>query len=138
MRLRRLLENEPRSAIRAVNHNLAALHVERSGIWIARGLRPSSTDGFGIREVQRAKVGDVIPRAQNPLGVRQTKAVRRAELLDMGLLIGEILDHYSSGRRRISEDSHSDAVRSRDGDVRELLWVVRIPLVPSFTNGRER
>lgn len=69
----------------------------------------------------------------NPLGVLSAESGRRGEGLGDGLAIGQVLNDRCTGSRRGGNDGDVDRVATVERDVIEIVRVVRVPLVPSYS-----
>ena len=94
------------------------------------------SSGSGAGEGHGSKVGEgnkavaLLKVFDDPLSILLAKSIARGEVLGNGLASGQVLDGRYTRGRRVSGDGGLDFVTSRDGDAREIVSVVRVPLVP--------
>lgn len=92
---------------------------------------------LGVGERNGAEIGEGDERVAflvvlyDPLGVRLAERSRGGERLGDRLALGHVLDDGAAGLGAGSRDGESDNVACAERDAREVVGVVRIPLVPA-------
>jgi hypothetical protein len=138
-----VLDGGGRSASSDGCENLAVLlNVDnggtRGGVGGATRARGSSTrESHGAKVHEGNKATVLLKVFNDPLGILLTKSIRRGEFLCDDLASGQVLDDCCTRSRRGSSDGGLDNITSADADAREIVGIVRVPLVPSYsTNER--
>ena len=98
-----------------------------------RARRSSAREGNGAKVRESNKVVVLLKVFDNPLSILLTKSIRGSEFLCDSLASGLILNDRCARSRGGSSDGGRDNVTSTDGDAREIVRVVRVPLVPSYS-----
>lgn len=97
----------------------------------ARARGSGAAKGHGSKVGKGHKTTVLLKVFDDPLSILPAKSRARGDLLGDGLAFGQILDDRFTRSRRIGGDSGLDNVTSGDGDTREIVGVIRVPLVPS-------
>lgn len=106
----------------------------RGGVGGATGARGSSareSHGAKVREGNKTTV--LLKVFDDPLGILLAKSIRRGEFLCDGLTSGQVLNDCCARSRRGSSDGGLDNITCADADAREIVGVIRVPLVPSYS-----
>ena len=104
----------------------------RRGVGGATRARGSSVnEGHGAKVREGNKTAVLLKVFDNPLSILLAKGIRRGEVLRDSLASSLILNDRRTRSRRGSSDGSLDNITSTDGDPREIIGVVRVPLVPS-------
>ena len=106
----------------------------RRGVGGATGARGSSaSEGHGAKVREGNKAAVLLKVFDNPFSILLAESIRRGEVLRDSLASSQILNDRRTRSRRGSSDGSLDNITGTDGDPREIIGVVRVPLVPSYS-----
>ena len=113
---------------------LLNVHERGTGGGVGSAARASSSgagEGHGSEVCEGNKAVTLLKVFDDPLSVLLAESIAGGEVLGDGLASGQVLNGRYTRGGRVSGDGGLDLVTSRDSDAREVVGVVRVPLVPS-------
>ena len=97
----------------------------------ASGSGASELHGAKVRERNKAAV--LLKVFDDPLSILLAKSIGRGEVLGDGLASGQVLNDSCTRGSGGSSNGGLDLITSADSDAREIVGVVGVPLVPSYS-----